>query len=205
MDTDNCEWKKVDGVIGALISDTGLVWNEGKQRLYKPEMTKKGYRSLHLMYGAERKRKAVHQLVMEAFVGPRPEGMVVAHLDGNKENNSLSNLIYCTPRENVYQNIIHGKDQPGCKASNAKLSEEQINYILVSDETVKELCEKLNVNKGTIRAIQAGKTHSPHVRRKRLAINALKEIEDALSRNNIQMPGSIKAIRDALLPAPSNF
>jgi hypothetical protein len=45
----------------------------------------------------------VHYLVMATFVGPRPEKLVINHLDGDRSNNTLSNLEYCT----VSQNMLH--------------------------------------------------------------------------------------------------
>lgn len=42
----------------------------------------------------------MHHEVMYAFVGDRPNGMLIDHLDGDTTNNNLSNLKYVTPREN---------------------------------------------------------------------------------------------------------
>lgn len=52
--------------------------------------------------------RTMHSLVMEAFVGPRPEGMQVCHNDGNRENNRLSNLRYDTPSANAADRYLHG-------------------------------------------------------------------------------------------------
>ena len=46
------------------------------------------------------KRVKVHVLMMMTFVGPRPKGFVINHIDGNKENNKIENLEYCTNLEN---------------------------------------------------------------------------------------------------------
>jgi len=44
--------------------------------------------------------KLVHWLVMEAFVGDRTD-RIIDHIDGNGSNNTLSNLRFCTHRENL--------------------------------------------------------------------------------------------------------
>src|SRR5690606_11217835 len=50
----------------------------------------------------------VHRLVMEAFVGPLPEGMEVRHLDDDPDNNALSNLVYGTRSENLEDRVRLG-------------------------------------------------------------------------------------------------
>lgn len=58
----------------------------------------------------------VHQLVLRAFVGPMPPGMVVRHLDGNPANNTLSNLAYGTHAENNADTVRHGRHHQARKA-----------------------------------------------------------------------------------------
>lgn len=50
-----------------------------------------------------------HKLVLEAFVGPLPKGMVTRHLNGNHTDNRLENLAYGTPRENGLDTVRHGR------------------------------------------------------------------------------------------------
>lgn len=45
------------------------------------------------------KKAMIGNLVMEAFVGPRPRDSIVVYLDGNVNNNQLSNLQYMTRGE----------------------------------------------------------------------------------------------------------
>lgn len=64
----------------------------------------------------------LHRLVMEAFVGPRPPGMVIRHLDGNPRNNRLDNLAYGTPAENSADMIRHGRGCQGERSNTARLT-----------------------------------------------------------------------------------
>lgn len=51
----------------------------------------------------------VHSLVAHAFIGPRPKGMFIDHIDGNTFNNDISNLEYVTPAENVRRAFASGR------------------------------------------------------------------------------------------------
>lgn len=56
--------------------------------------------------------RAVHILVMEAFIGPRPEGAHIDHLNRNKMDARLCNLEYVTHRENCgrgLKGVLHPK------------------------------------------------------------------------------------------------
>lgn len=52
--------------------------------------------------------RLVHHLVMEAFVGPRPQDMEVLHIDHNKAHNALCNLRYGTRNENLKMDYAAG-------------------------------------------------------------------------------------------------
>jgi hypothetical protein len=55
----------------------------------------------------------VHVLVAAAFLGPCPDGQEVRHLDGDKLNNCLDNLIYGTRSENNLDTVRHGHHKKG--------------------------------------------------------------------------------------------
>ena len=82
----------------------------------------KNYNGYHVVsLGKERKQFRLHVLVLEAFVGPRPEGMQGCHRDNDKSNNSLSNLRWDTPKGNISDR----RDYSGEGNPNAKLTREQ--------------------------------------------------------------------------------
>lgn len=66
-----------------------------------PMCSANGYAQVALSSPSASRRAYVHHLVAEAFIGPRPEGHVVNHIDAVKTNNAASNLEYITARANA--------------------------------------------------------------------------------------------------------
>jgi hypothetical protein len=57
----------------------------------------------------------VHTLVLEGFVGPRPDRNHARHLNGNPVDNHLANLAWGTVSENMYDKVRHGRDHNASK------------------------------------------------------------------------------------------
>jgi hypothetical protein len=71
----------------------------------------------------------VHRLILEAFVGPRPEGMEACHNDGDKTNNHWNNLRWDTHKNNLADRKLHGTDSAGSKHGQSKLTEPEVLQI----------------------------------------------------------------------------
>lgn len=69
---------------------------------------RKNYRRVNLYKDRKQKGFFTHLVVMAAFVGPVPQSLECAHLDGNPSNNHLSNLRYVTHKENISHKWLHG-------------------------------------------------------------------------------------------------
>lgn len=54
----------------------------------------------------------VHRLVLNAFIGPAPQGFEACHSDGNPFNNALSNLRWDTHLANYRDSVRHGTNVP---------------------------------------------------------------------------------------------
>jgi hypothetical protein len=68
------------------------------------------YLSVKLARAGVTKTVYVHELVLLAFVGPRPvieDRSEIRHLDGDKFNNQVSNLVYGTVKENAADRKLH--------------------------------------------------------------------------------------------------
>ena len=121
-----------------------------------------GYRELIL----NGKNHRVHRLVAEAFI-PNPNNLpCVNHIDGNKQNNSVKNLEWCTHSENMIHAYQTGLEQPRCGEQHHahKLTEDAVKYIKqLYVKRDKEfgavaLAKKFNVDRTTIHDIVRGKT-----------------------------------------------
>jgi hypothetical protein len=85
-------------------------WHDGKI-LNGEARNRYGHRRVTLYRDRKPTRRAVHQLVLEAFGDPRPEGMWALHRDGDPSNNAIKNLYWGTPSDNQYDKVRHGNNQ----------------------------------------------------------------------------------------------
>ena len=155
-------WKPVPGYEGLYeVSDHGRVLSHRGRapKILRPYQTGNGHFQVDLRDGRGRKQPRVHQLVMEAFVGPPPPGMEVRHLDGNPANNALSNLAYGTRGQNnedrkwhrTARNPINGK-LFGHEASEIKVR-------LFAGERNIDLAREFGVSSTTVSNIKRGRIH----------------------------------------------
>ena len=73
-----------------------------------------GYWAVNLRVSRKVSCRCVSELVLTAFVGPRPSPMHdAAHLDGNRNVNLLDNLVWATKKENAAHKRLHGTHRTG--------------------------------------------------------------------------------------------
>lgn len=102
--SDHGQVRRLDRVI--TVGDRQVLW---RGRILKQHSHgRKGHVSVQLWRDGESKRRTVHILVAEAFIGARPPGMQIRHLNGNAADCRLTNLAYGTQSENVQDSVRHG-------------------------------------------------------------------------------------------------
>lgn len=100
------------------VSDDGRVYSKYTNKYLSPKIDKYGYKVLCLRVNGANCHITIHRLVALVYI-PNPDGKPqINHKDGNKLNNSLGNLEWCTAKENTQ----HAYDNGLAKAWNKGLS-----------------------------------------------------------------------------------
>lgn len=95
--------KQIKNFENYYVDEHGTVYSKKTSKLKKlsPILTYYGYHEVQLCGFIQKLRAKVHRLVAEVFI-PNPLNLPqVNHIDGNKQNNHVSNLEWCTPKDNL--------------------------------------------------------------------------------------------------------
>lgn len=92
------EWVKIKG-FDYSVSDKGDIKNNKTNRILKATISTSGYLFVQISDGKPH-MKYVHRLVAESFIQNLNNLPQVDHIDGNKLNNSVTNLRWVTVSEN---------------------------------------------------------------------------------------------------------
>ena len=173
------EWRPIHGFLGYYeVSNLGRVKSvdryvpnpKGGKALRKGKILEGtidnyGYRRYTLRKGIEKKtHKRGHKLVADAFI-PNPKDLtIINHLDGDKQNNHISNLEWCTHRQNSQHAESMGlvNHVKGSKHHKATTTEDDVRKMrrlyAKGNHTQKQIAEIFSINPNTIKHILAGRT-----------------------------------------------
>lgn len=124
------EFRVVDGY---KVSKCGTILGRRGKPL-TPNDNGKGYLIVKVYIGGKWTSKAVHRFVAEAWIGNPDNLPEVNHIDCNRQNNSVSNLEWCTHSYNIeYSYDTKGRSATG--EDNARC--------ITTEEEVRQVCELL--------------------------------------------------------------
>lgn len=111
-------WKDIVGYEGLYqVSNLGRVKSlprfDRKGRFHSEKIKSQvnngnGYMIVNLKHNGKQQMRTVHRLVAEHFISNDLELPEVNHIDGNKSNNIVTNLEWCTRSENVKHAVDNG-------------------------------------------------------------------------------------------------
>ena len=144
---------------GRIFSKRRLVGNKiifGRE--LEPQLTSDGYLKVTLSKDRTSKRFYVNRLVAKQCIAKKNNLEKVNNIDGNKLNNNVTNLEWCTKEENqnhaVRTNLIqHGEDRPSAKLKESDVLE---IYKLKGIMKASDIANKYGVSKNTINCILRG-------------------------------------------------
>lgn len=135
------------------ISNKGNIINVKNGKQLKTRINKNGYLEVQLSTKGIRKNYRIHRLVGIVFLDNIENKPYINHKDGNKLNNNLYNLEWCTAKENdnhSRKKYLKIQNKP------IKAISIETNYIICF-ESLSECARYFNTNKGTIHRVLSGK------------------------------------------------
>lgn len=159
-------WKPIRGCEGHyMASNAGRVLSckpGMSERIMKQNIGTTGYWQVRLTMDGNGKGYKVHRLIAAAFI-PNPENKpCINHIDGNRLNNALANLEWCTHKENqqhaskMGRCIFTEKHRVAIKKSNGKVILNQATGIFY--DTLREAADAIGMNWTTFHAHLKGYT-----------------------------------------------
>jgi hypothetical protein len=156
--------RAVPGHHGYHVTRGGVLFTTRRVRpgsKIKQSTDRGGYKKVTLHNGPSQINKYVHVILLDAWVGPCPDGMQCRHLDGNPANNQIANLVWGTPRENEADKRAHGTTARGRRNGYAKLDEARVREIIClcnMGARNSDVASVFNIDPATVSLIMTGKT-----------------------------------------------
>jgi hypothetical protein len=135
-----------------------------KHKELKQQKHRDGYKKVYLTVNGKTKGHFVHRLVAKTFIENPQNKPCVNHKDGNKTNNFVENLEWCTVSENVkhsYDKGLHENKNNGEKHHSTNLSELSVRSIRRANNygvSKTEISKLFKVSLSTIKRICSYKT-----------------------------------------------
>lgn len=136
------QWHKLRKYPSYEITQQGDVRNSVTGTILKPQRTPQGYQHVTLCDDMGRHQRSIHSLVAEEFLDNPGNYSEVNHIDGDKTNNCVDNLEWCTRSGNMKHAYKNGLQKP------------------IRDQIERSLSKAVNARKRPVRNIETGECYS---------------------------------------------
>jgi len=136
------------------VTRDGSIYSIRSSRFLKVQKGKNGYKTILLSQDKVQKRFYIHRLIALAYIENPGGKQCVNHVDGDKHNNSISNLEWATHTENSVHAI-----ETGLHKQPRKLNDEIAHKVcqsIVDGMRNKDIAEMFGISKESISAIKRG-------------------------------------------------
>lgn len=126
-----------------MIDTEGNVYSKRKHKYLKQTINKYGYCKVTLQKDKYKKMYSVHRLVAETFISNYNKLPQVNHIDGNKQNNHVANLEWCTAKHNMNEAVRTGLFDNCKKIQKENAVKNNLNkyHILANEVTKKKIAQ----------------------------------------------------------------
>lgn len=163
-------WKQIPALGGRYEASTsGEIRHIEKKNIRKARKNKCGYLQMNFSRcdgTGKSKTILVHKLIAMTFLENPNNLENINHIDGNKQNNAIENLEYCTRSENLKHAFAMGlhKARKGEESPRAKLTNEQAQEVrkLYREKRISQqkIAGFFNVSQRTVSKIVNGKRYA---------------------------------------------
>lgn len=148
-----CIWKTIEDFPLYEISINGEVRHKVNKIIRKPYVGKRGYPIVTMYNNGKLYVRTIHRLIGKAFI-PNPHNLpTINHIDGNKLNYSISNLEWCSYRDN----IIHARRTGLHKSDGDKpVSAYKDGIKIASYKSISEASRQTGISRSSIGFVARG-------------------------------------------------
>lgn len=156
--------KETNGNYKIAINGDVMSKLSGKWRMLKSHVSSTGYLRVDVIYNGKKKTVKLHRLIGIHFIDNPNNLKILNHIDGNKLNNDISNLEWCTSSHNnqeAWNNGLYTKKY-GADNGNACLTwgqAQEIRSMKANGIKRKAIREHFGVSESTVDKIVANKIY----------------------------------------------
>lgn len=160
------DWRPIAGYekryeVSSLGRVRRLYTDDGGSRcnhlVLKPAPRGNGYLCVGLHLAGKQRTHSVHRLVASAFMGAPPTGTQCCHIDGDRENNAVSNLRWGTRSSNEADKVRHGRHNRGERHGSSRLTTAQVLSIRKDMRSQCTISAEHGIAQSTVSQIQSRK------------------------------------------------